>query len=392
MTCRKNRHDSIWQRFKPDRFTWTNAEVQAHIYFIVTRKYCSRRQRANGLGHCAERMYLASSTDRATTTHRVPTSVRRFANTSNAASLRMALRVPVVMTVDTTTLSPSPARAVGVCPSCNTRRMVETAAHLTDHVFPHLAVRQWVLSVPKRLRYFMQRDGAVLNLVLRIFIRVIEQSLSAHCPGAAQLDKAALHIGAVAFIHRFGSSLNEHVHFHVCVVDGVFEVAAGEADADAQATAPSVIFHPASGIDATTAAQVQADLRRRFLRAFVGRDLIEGVDAKEMLAYKHSGFSVDAGVCIEAHDRAGLERLLRYCARPPFAMDRLRKAGVDLVYRCAKQHSEPTGDKRVGVVAELILTPLELIARIAALGSHRRAPTGSATLACWHRTRHRALR
>ena len=42
----------------------------------------------------------------------------------------------------------------GVCPSCNTRRMVETAAHLTDHVFPRLPVRQWVLSVPKRLRYF----------------------------------------------------------------------------------------------------------------------------------------------------------------------------------------------------------------------------------------------
>ena len=27
--------------------------------------------------------------------------------------------------------------------------------------------------------------------------------------------------------------------------------------------------------------------------------------AKDMLGYKHSGFSVDAGVCIEAHDRAG---------------------------------------------------------------------------------------
>ena len=72
----------------------------------------------------------------------------------------------------------------GVCPSCNTRRMVETAAHLTDHVFPRLPVRQWMLSVPKRLRYFMQRDGAVLNMVLRIFLRVIAQSLSAHCPGA----------------------------------------------------------------------------------------------------------------------------------------------------------------------------------------------------------------
>ena len=36
----------------------------------------------------------------------------------------------------------------GVCPSCNTRRMVETAAHLADHLFPRLPVRQWVLSVP----------------------------------------------------------------------------------------------------------------------------------------------------------------------------------------------------------------------------------------------------
>ena len=35
-------------------------------------------------------------------------------------------------------------------------------------LFPRLPVRQWVLSVPKRLRYFMQRDGAVLSMVLRI--------------------------------------------------------------------------------------------------------------------------------------------------------------------------------------------------------------------------------
>ena len=111
----------------------------------------------------------------------------------------------------------------GVCPSCTTRRMVETAAHLSDHVFPRLPVRQWVLSVPKRLRYFMQRDGAVLSMVLRIFLRVIAQTLQTHSPGAAHMDKAGLHIGAIAFIHRFGSSLNEHVHFHVCVVDGVFE-------------------------------------------------------------------------------------------------------------------------------------------------------------------------
>ncbi len=239
------------------------------------------------------------------------------------------------------------------------------------NVFPRLPVRQWVLSVPKRLRYFMQRDGAVLNMVLRIFLRVIAQSLSANCPGAADVDKAALHIGAVAFIHRFGSSLNAHVHFHVCVVDGVFEAVAGEggtdADADVQASPAGVIFHPASAIDAPAVAQVQATLRKRIVRAFVARGLLQSCDAKDMLAYQHSGFSVDAGVCIESHDRAALERLLRYCARPPFAMERLRKEGAALVYRCAKQRSEPTSDKRGAKVDELHLTPLELIDRIAAL-------------------------
>jgi hypothetical protein len=151
--------------------------------------------------------------------------------------------------------------------------MVETAAHLCDHVFPRLPVRQWVLSVPKRLRYYMQRDGPVLNMVLRIFLRVIAQSLQSNSPGAAHVDRAALHIGAVAFIHRFGSSLNGHVHFHVCVVDGVFEQVPGEGDADAQEAAipAGVLFHPATGVDADAVAQVQATLRKRILRAFVGR-------------------------------------------------------------------------------------------------------------------------
>ena len=79
-----------------------------------------------------------------------------------------------------------------------------------------------------------------------------------------------------------------------------------------------------------------------------------------------SGFSVDAGVCIEAHDRAALEQLLRYCARPPFPWSAYAR-GSKLVYRCAKQRSEATSDKRGAKVDELHLTPLELIDRIAAL-------------------------
>ncbi len=66
---------------------------------------------------------------------------------------------------------------------------------------------------------------------------------------AAHANKAALHIGAVAFIHRLGSSLNGHVYFHVCVVDGVFEAVVGEASEQrSRTTATSAMFHPATGI------------------------------------------------------------------------------------------------------------------------------------------------
>ncbi len=51
--------------------------------------------------------------------------------------------------------------------------MVETAAHLVDHVLPPLPVRQWVLSVPKRLRPFLHHNPAIAGAVLRILLRAI---------------------------------------------------------------------------------------------------------------------------------------------------------------------------------------------------------------------------
>lgn len=73
------------------------------------------------------------------------------------------------------------------------------------------------------------------------------------------------------------------MHFHVCVVDGVFEAVVGEAsEQGTRTTAISVMFHPAIGIDPEAVTQAQASLRRRILRAFVGRGLLEGFEAQEM--------------------------------------------------------------------------------------------------------------
>ncbi len=90
------------------------------------------------------------------------------------------------------------------------------------------------------------------------------------------------------------------------------------------------------------------------------------------------GCSLDASVRIEGPDRAGVERLLRYCARPPFALERLEQvADNQLAYRFAK----PLPDGRT----ELRLTRLELIDRLAALVPPH-ACTATAITASWHAT------
>jgi len=69
---------------------------------------------------------------------------------------------------------------------------------------------------------------------------------------------------------------------------------------------------------------------------------------------------LDASVRIEAADRAGRERLLRYCARPPFALDRLHELDLErLLYEGTKPGP--------GLTGSLVLTPLDLLDRLAAL-------------------------
>jgi AraC-like DNA-binding protein len=59
------------------------------------------------------------------------------------------------------------------CPSCGGRRMTERAAHLVDAVLPWVPVRQWVLTVPYRLRYQMAWNHGLSRAVLRVYTRVL---------------------------------------------------------------------------------------------------------------------------------------------------------------------------------------------------------------------------
>jgi hypothetical protein len=197
--------------------------------------------------------------------------------------------------------------------------------------------------------------------VLHILLRVIEAHLR---QGSGAGSRARF--GAVSFIHRFGASLNRHVHFHCCVIDGVFEPAE-----DAGDIPQSVRFRPAAELTPEAVAVIAEQVRVRVLRWFARSGLIEPGDVREMLAWENSGFSLDAAVRVGAHDRAGLERLLRYCARPTFALERLQRIDEQqVIYRLPRTQRDGT--------TVLSLTPLELIDHLAAQLVHTLAAAQAA--------------
>ena len=55
--------------------------------------------------------------------------------------------------------------------------MSDVAAHLVDDVFPEVPVRQWVCSLPWRLRYAMGYDRRLCADVLGVFIGALTRSL-----------------------------------------------------------------------------------------------------------------------------------------------------------------------------------------------------------------------
>ncbi|MFC1522035.1 transposase [Elusimicrobiota bacterium] len=203
-----------------------------------------------------------------------------------------------------------------VCPSCDAKRATLKSLRLTEELLPHVPYRQWVLVLPKRLRYFVNRNHRLAGEISRIFAetlgqfyrdRTVRNSLPAGILNSAQ--PAQLH-----FIQRFGARVNLHVHIHAVVSDGVF-AAGGEG---------RLVFFPALRQIAPEQLQRLAEtLRRRILKRLTRIGAIPETTAAEMSLWPNSGFSVNAQVRIRHYDRRGLERLLSYCLRPSISLKRL---------------------------------------------------------------------
>jgi hypothetical protein len=286
----------------------------------------------------------------------------------------------------------------GFCPSCGGRRMADTAAHLVDHVFPEVPVRQWVLSVPFALRYRLAYDSSLVRDVLQIFVRTVFASIRRRAGIAASNRKARC--GAVGFIQRFSDALNLDPHIHLMSLDGlyiddsngnpVFRRVGPPTDAEVARVAERVHrrvmrLMEQGGLHSRADSEEADALRRdepllaqlystsilgrvatgpragkRIVRVGNGPDSENAVMKPGHCCALVEGFRVHAGVCVPAGDRARLERLLRHAARPPLLNERLSLLPDGrLLYTLKRRWSDGT--------THVIYAPMELIERLAAL-------------------------
>ena len=281
--------------------------------------------------------------------------------------------------------------------------MAGTAAHLVDRVLPAVPVRQWVLSLPFELRALAAFRADVLSALSRIFVAAIFEKYRAWAKREGLGDAPT---GAVTHVQRFGSSLNLNVHFHMMLLDGVFT----------RDTRAGTVFHPAPEPGGRELEEVVRRVHVRAAAWLARKGLLDPAPAEEQSqesggqtsldacarlamgrgavrtvaddpdpaegggegalgaeappdagAFEHGGFNLHASVAIAGDDDVGRERLMRYGARPPFALERFRRLpGGRIAYRIKKV--------RGGRSKLRVMTPLELLARLAAIVPPPRYP------------------
>ena len=232
--------------------------------------------------------------------------------------------------------------------------MTESAARLVDEVLPRVPVRQWVLSLPHRLRYLLAWNHGLARAVLGVSVRVL---LSFHRHRARRHGIRDGRSGSVTVIQRFGGGLNLNIHFHTLLVDGVF-FAEGDGDTLGFRPLPPPTDEEVGVVLARIAARVQRLLKRRGLdpsdadpsqldpvveesaalagissASILGRVALgpragarvwrvgDDPDAPWVLstAPRHAhraDFDLHANVAVPAADRTRLEQLCRLCGGP----------------------------------------------------------------------------
>lgn len=108
------------------------------------------------------------------------------------------------------------------CPSCDAKRAVVESGHALEELLADVPYRQWVLVLPKRLRYFVHRDKRLPGEISRLLASALTDFYLRRGTAPKDAAPAQFHV-----LQRFGSSVNLHLHDHAVVSDGVFSLDGG---------------------------------------------------------------------------------------------------------------------------------------------------------------------
>ena len=99
------------------------------------------------------------------------------------------------------------------CPSCHQKRVVEFGEWLGTEVLKYVPHRQWVFSIPKRLRIYFMFDRKLLTKLSRCAWKVLSRYLK-----QTMADEDAVP-GAVITVQSFSDFLGFNCHLHVIATD-----------------------------------------------------------------------------------------------------------------------------------------------------------------------------
>ncbi|MCF7688517.1 MAG: transposase [Cephaloticoccus sp.] len=188
----------------------------------------------------------------------------------------------------------------GLCASCHQRRTLTLAGSISGDLCIPVPHRHIVLTVPRLLRGVFQREPTLLHELFHAAQEVLVLWLrerTGHPDGQP---------GIIAALQTFGDFLAWHPHLHLLVTAGVF-------DGGAFRLAP------------TGGWSRLAELwRHAVLRRLREQQAIDDALVSKLLAWRHSGFTLDVGEApLAADDIAGRRRLAEYLLRGPYSLEKI---------------------------------------------------------------------
>ncbi len=252
----------------------------------------------------------------------------------------------------------------GFCPSCAGKRMAEQATHLTENVLPLVPYRQFVLSFPIPMRYWLHTNRKFGSRVFKLVAKIIHQYYVSKAENAGIKNPAP---GSISFTQRWGSALNLTPHLHILCIDGVYTRVNGVTRFK---NIPSITDDDVSKLVEDISKKVQRlcikegylspkgdiignptldslfsdhEILSLALGASISGKIAFGLNAgryvrkigngfgyegeiplaKGKRCYSVNGFSLHANTAINTHARDKLYKLIEYMARGPISNERL---------------------------------------------------------------------